>query len=365
MQITRSGGSGATTYQSFTTVAGQRYIATAQVNSSGSRGDMYVVNGTGWGGTTLGGVLGTFGQTRILTVTFIASSTTTTLGFTIDNNGTSIIVDNVSVRLAEADRSVNNNGLQVFGTITKSAVATGSNLVAYSGFSPNTNELRQPFNSALDFGTNNFSISFWHFHTSGQPDITIVRAPSSGVGWGLYIGNASQEVYTVELTNGGWTTSAVNTGSNGSLSSTWQKWDFIRQFGVGWSIYRNGVFISTHNVSTGTNFTSNVNTQLLITGSQPTTDRISLLRISASTPSPEQIRKIYEDEKALFQPNSQCTLFGSSDAVTALAYDDTTKLLSVGTSSGRSDFQGLERINNTTTAVTTAISASNGLIVEQ
>ena len=92
---------------------------------------------------------------------------------------------------------------------------------------------------------------------------------------------------------------------------------------------------------------------------------MALWRISASVPSPTEILKIYNDEKVLFQENTQCTLYGASDAVTALAYDDTTKLLSVGTSSGRSDFQGLERINNTTTAVTTAISASNGLIVEQ
>ena len=49
----------------------------------------------------------------------------------------------------------------------------------------------------------------------------------------------------------------------------------------------------------------------------------------------------------------------------ALAYDEDTDTLHVGTSAGRSDFVGLNRINNTTTAVTTAISASNGLIIEQ
>ena len=36
-----------------------------------------------------------------------------------------------------------------------------------------------------------------------------------------------------------------------------------------------------------------------------------------------------------------------------------------GTSSGRSEFRGLNRINNTTTAVTTAISASDGFVAEQ
>ena len=46
-------------------------------------------------------------------------------------------------------------------------------------------------------------------------------------------------------------------------------------------------------------------------------------------------------------------------------YDSTRDVLHLGTSAGRSDFVGLRRINNTTTAVTTAISASDGLIVEQ
>ena len=81
--------------------------------------------------------------------------------------------------------------------------------------------------------------------------------------------------------------------------------------------------------------------------------------------SPEQVKKMYDDEKHLFVENAKCTLYGSSDAVTALAYDEDTELLHVGTSAGRSDFQGLRRINNTTTAVTTAISASDELIAEQ
>ena len=89
------------------------------------------------------------------------------------------------------------------------------------------------------------------------------------------------------------------------------------------------------------------------------------MRVSNSVPTPEQIAKIYNDEKFLFQENAKATLYGSSDAVTALAYDDDTDLLHVGTSAGRSDFQGLRRINNTTRAIGTAISAVDGFIVEE
>ena len=91
----------------------------------------------------------------------------------------------------------------------------------------------------------------------------------------------------------------------------------------------------------------------------------SLFRISATAPSPEQIKKIYEDEKVLFQEGAQATLYGSSDAVTALAYDDSTELLHAGTSAGRSVFQGLRRVDNTTTAVGAAISASGGLVADE
>ena len=92
---------------------------------------------------------------------------------------------------------------------------------------------------------------------------------------------------------------------------------------------------------------------------------LALVRFSATAPSEEQIKKMYEDEKCLFHENTKCTFYGTSDDVNALAYDDSNDILHLGTSSGRSEFQGLNRINNTTTAVTTAISASNELVAEQ
>ena len=93
--------------------------------------------------------------------------------------------------------------------------------------------------------------------------------------------------------------------------------------------------------------------------------KLALVRISAGAPSADKVEKIYNDEKKLFRENAKCTLYGTSDEVAALAYDDTNDILHAGTPSGRSEFQGLNRINNTTTAVTTAISASNGFVAEQ
>ena len=95
------------------------------------------------------------------------------------------------------------------------------------------------------------------------------------------------------------------------------------------------------------------------------TGGLALMKYAGTAATSEQIKQMYDDEKPLFQKNAKCTLYGSSNAVTAIGYDKVKKIYHVGTSGGRSDFHGLARINNTTTAVTTCISASDGLIVEQ
>ena len=93
--------------------------------------------------------------------------------------------------------------------------------------------------------------------------------------------------------------------------------------------------------------------------------QLSNVRVGKGNPDREQILRIYRDEKKMYHMNAKCTLYGSSDEVKAIAYDDGTDILHAGTSAGRSEFSGLVRINNTTTAVTTAISASNGIVAEQ
>ena len=90
--------------------------------------------------------------------------------------------------------------------------------------------------------------------------------------------------------------------------------------------------------------------------------KLALIRIGKNPPSAEQVKMIYNDERDLYNENAKCTLYGASDAITALGFDNSNGVLHAGTSAGRSEFQGLNRINNTTTAVTTAISASNELV---
>jgi hypothetical protein len=374
------GGSTDVAYQIITTEIGKKYVISFDVISLPSNhAQMYVASVGGVGSlnvtvgyrTTTGTSIGVFTaddtQTRITLYAY---------------PGVTVRYDNVSVRLAEEDRSVNGayvnstnsgKGLQVFGTVTKSAVATGAELVGYDNFSL-SNYLVQPYNSDMQTGTGEFSCTAWFKTTSTEESyeglIYYNRSGSIGYGWQImiqpnsigkglyfYFYGASANIFTSTiggLNDGNWH-QVVVTHNNGTIK-----------------MFIDGTFRqSSSNPSAGS--INDSQSKLHIgrwygnanTSSYYWRGSIALVRHSASIPSDEQIKKIYEDEKVLFQENAAATLYGSSDAVTALAYDDSTNLLYAGTSSGRSDFQGLRRINNTTTAVTTAISASNGLVAEQ
>ena len=270
----------------------------------------------------------------------------------------------------QPDRSYNNNALTVNGTITKTAVATGADLVAYNA-SNTSSYLEQAYNSNLNFGTaGDFHYSFWVYSDSSATyngatyifERTSVGDPSSRRIEARLNTSTNLQVYA--------TSGVFVTGSTAITisSNSWSKVDIIRSNNIG-SVWVNGV----QKVS-GSHFGNMTDTSATLTvcnrgyfspHNQGFPTGISLFRVSATAPTAEQIAKIYNDEKFLFQENAKATLYGSSDAVTALAYDDDTELLHVGTSAGRSEFQGLRRVNNTTDAVGAAISASNGFIVEE
>jgi len=130
--------------------------------------------------------------------------------------------------------------------------------------------------------------------------------------------------------------------------------------------------LNVNDLSGGTDYVNGssgtVSTGLTISGTALTfaaSKEMALARPTATIPTAEQIAKIYEDELPLFQENAACTLYGASDAVTALAHDPVTDLLHVGTSAGRSVFDGLERKSNTTDAVSATISVVGGLVAEK
>jgi hypothetical protein len=351
------------THQAIDTVVGGKYTASVDVVSATHYSNLEIVTNVSTGANRqntniAGDSFEESGKTGTLVATFTATTSVTYIILTTANNShAESVFDNVSVRLAEDDRSVNDNGLQIFGEIDKTPVATGADLVAYSGFSAD-DYLMQPYNSDLDFGTGDFSIMFWYYNNGSSRTLRIQKHTGVADGWALSLGDNVGDFY---IRNGDWT---VFTNFNGlSEIGVWEHFSIIRKYGDQWYVYKNGKLAGTTIILASNDF--NDNGILKLDSGDVSTNLVTLLRISSTAPTAEQIAKIYRDEKALFTDGAQATLYGTDDAVTALAYDDKTELLHVGTSDGRSDFAGLRRINNTTTAVTTSISASNNLIAEQ
>jgi len=326
---------------------------------------LYVTQYTdGYVSVRLGGTeIGTATATGFYAFTGVAAGSTLQIyGFT----NPTLAVDDVSVRLAEEDRSVNGKGLQVFGTVTKTAVATGADLMAYSGFSA-SNYLQQPINTDIQ-NTNPRAFVCWVKSTqqaSGYQYLwTLTNDSNYHYGLAIFEGTSGDggKLYTYDQEHG------LSVSSYMVADGSWHCVMFTDDE-VDKKIYVDGNLVHTVNHGYDLNSANKQGMKLRIgtynSGGNPMNiGSLSLLRVSGNIPSSEQIKKIYNDEKHLFQENAKATFYGSSDAVTALAYDDDTELLHAGTSAGRSVFQGLRRIDNTTDAVGAAISASNGMVAE-
>ena len=362
--------------QFVTTVVGKTYVASVTVVSTTEANYFRMWIGTSANTSNLG-TTGTLTTAGTYSITFTATSTTSYITLNSDQNASRVTIwDNVSARLAEEDRSVNNKGLAVYGTITKTAVATGAELVSYNSSTDNSGYLQKPLTSS-DFDlTSPWSISFWveKIETGGsgsdytgiqitEDDLTS-NSSYSKIPFSIYLRRDAGDIGF----RGASVTGFILPDPFTSLN-VWRCFTTTFDGSGTLKFYMDGIY-QYSTPATFVNPSNKYSLQIMswaFSAAYYKNDNynFSLFKMSNSAPSPEQIKKIYEDEKVLFQENAKCTLYGSSDAVTALAYDDDNQLLHVGTSSGRSDFQGLRRINNTTTAVTTAISASNGLIAEQ
>lgn len=363
LKITRTGGTGNTTYQAISCEPGRVYTLSATINSVGSRGDVFI--GTSASGGSILSLVGTSGQTKTLIGNFTATQSTHYVVFAVDSASTYIIVDNVSVTLADVDRSINRKGLHVFGTITKTPVAEGSELVCYSNFGANA-RLEQAYNSALDFGTGDFSLTFW-VNPNNQGSLGGIHLVFNKAGAGLagtafgVLGGSSGRL---DLVIGG-----AQHSHEGILNyaDIWQHVCVTRKGGV-FYVYVNGALKIT---KTNTVDLTGVITNLVIGGYYYTgaytgvNNKLALVRFAAKSHTADQIYKMYESEKVLFEDNAACTIYGSSSYARAAAFDEDLGLLHVGTDQGRSTFDGLRRVSNTTQSVEVAISAVNGLIVEE
>ena len=269
---------------------------------------------------------------------------------------------------ADTDRSINGAALNVTGTITRTPVATGAELVGYGGFSA-ANWLSV---AAADFdpGTDDFALVFWFYGSTAN------RTLFSNVddGAGAYLQSGINAYYgsngvSFGATNGGFSTRDDVPVTGGGVYNTWRM-AVCQRNGSQIATIVDGRFKNAKTIANATeSLSGGGDLQIGYSSASPTAvwpGRFALIRHVGRALTDDEVARIYADELPLFKAGAACTLYGASDAVTALAHDKDTGLLHVGTSAGRSAMNRLVRAaNTTTTPVTTAISAVGGTVVEQ
>jgi len=346
-------------------VDGATYTVTADMLSAtvASNGQGLSVYGSNSDGSVLAFQRFVVGGLQKLSITFTYSDSAHSIPqirlYTGGENSTTSW-DNVSLQLANEDRSVNANGLTVNGTITVAPVATGAETMAYSGFS-GTNFFSQPYNSALDFGTGDFYAYGWVNLENVTIDSTIFSRALEGQSGGLMLRTISGNLDFFAST----TTSYVSIAS-APIPPVGSDlfWAVTRKDGQA-NLFVNGTLVTTAALAGDLDYADAI-LQFGIRGpGAPLLNPASRFRIGAGAPTPEQIRKIYRDELPLYREDAACTINGTSSAVTAMASDPVTGLLQVGTSGGLSAFRGLQRVEQDTTAVINTISANGATVARQ
>ena len=365
-------------YQDVPTIIGKSYITTVQISQD--NGAVVGHQNPGLPGATLAGSILT-ANVGTNYYKWVAKATTTRVVLR-SQGGTSIFTD-VKVEEAVADRSRHNSLMALRGSFEVTPAATNTELVGYKGTDDN-DSLEDVTGSITHPGTD-YTWAWWGKST----DIVFGTADTQG-----YIPvvsyNPQAEGYYVTLggSTGGRTlvirhvnSSLVTTSLTLSLTidarypilTDWTQYVLVKKGNI-FSSYINGKLDVVIDTSYTASFAAALeglnhgdNFKIVRTNNNGT----SMFRMSTSAATAGQVEKMYRDEEPLFRENAACTLYGTSNEIRALAYDEDTKLLHVGSvndggdGGARSVFRGLQRVSNTTEAAGVALSASNDLVVEE
>ncbi len=299
-------------------------------------------------------------------INFVATQATHQLAFYSSGSAQIAGLQYVEINRNDEDRSNFLTGLSVVGTIQRTPVADGAELVGYTGFSP-TNRFVRFAGDEFAYGTGDFHVCGWvKFDTLNSFGALIHVTNTAGPndeGTVLSIYSGSTDTYVRAKTKSLRLTTA-------HTPTVWRKFDAMRRNGVLFAFVDGALVGSTACPDDLTDAESSV-----YVGPYRIADagfnaapwmHLALLRnTKGSAPSPEQIADAYREELPMFQPKSKVTMKGTSSAVSAVYHDRDAGLSYVGTSDGRSDFSGLVRVGGADTPITTKIVARDGMILEQ
>ena len=254
-----------------------------------------------------------------------------------------------------ADRSVKVNTLTQNGTVPYTAgLGVSADLTAIGPFS-DSNYLSHASDTDFDFGTGDFSIMFWVKDTVAAAQNYVSRSDASQeAGDWLIQAQSDGSIDFYRHSGSGWVLKK-DSAAGSIVAGQWHQVMFVKRSSK-IMFYIDGKFDSdTSNAET---FTPSGGSALTVghslgEGNSATNASLSLLRISATAPTPETIKAIYEAEKPLFAANAKCLLQtddgGSPNSINDLSYDNSTGLLHVfqnGNDIGETMFRGLEAVDS-------------------
>ena len=361
MVITKSGDVAGRPVTQFTTVVGKSYIISMDLVGTSPGVKIAAAPETV--------LYATFYSAGKMNYNFIAQTTLTAITLWPTADGT-LTVDNVTCKLATPDRSVKNNGLILNGTLSKQPVAVGANLVAYSGFSA-ANYCQQPYSANQDYALAQFAFLLsLKEGVNSVAEVLLERAYyTAGAYSGPRIRCEVDAAGKLKATFSDGTNTAILTSTAAVNTAAWQVGLVIGYDGVNFRMMQNGIDIATPAargaVGSLSNASAVLNIGLDVSVANPATNAaLTMLRAGATWPSNDQLQHIFRTESALFQAGAQGTLDGTSSAITAMAYDDSTDLLQTATSWGRSAFKDLVRVESevSTIGAITSIAAGAGVV---
>ena len=356
-------------------------------------------SGAGQGSTTVYQNV-THNDTGFYAFTFTATASNRLRIMRTQGGGGNIDIGYIRIRPTQIENKHNNYqdarpGFAIVGTLKRQPVAPGAQLCSYSNWGQNNGTngfIAHGFNSQLDWGTDNFMISLWFKCAEGGSESTQnllgIGDMNHNDGFLIQAVNSSSKYIDVGYLGTSGSFASESSKQAGFVDQAWNHL-FVHLRNNTFHMWVNGkknTYQGGTWTGSGVNWTTRWGTgkRVIIIGGRAgnyggatnawssSTTEIALVRIAgggsaASTDEPtnEEVRKIYEDEKAMFQPGAQVTLTGDNSYIRQMDYDEKKHILHVGTHAGRSDFRRLVRINSTTEGVTTGISAYDGFIAEQ
>jgi hypothetical protein len=246
----------------------------------------------------------------------------------------------------EKDRSYHANNLTQNGTPTEAAVASGSELDGYSGFSSSVN-FTAASNAEWDvITTGALCWSYW-FKSTGAGGVEFHI--------GLMNSDASLRFDVYMNTNGtvvgdckGATAEVAITSGASYEDSVWHKLDFVRVSSTELYLYVDGISVGSSTTDQGSlsssgNITLGIGVKASDGSTAPATSTsFALVRLSATAPTATQVRKAYDAEKGMFVASAECLLqSGSTDAVLDVDVDPLSEKVLVTQTDAITIFDGL------------------------